>query len=79
MIPKNTFILIVLTLLLASCGSRTKIEAIKLATGAVESTVTTINSGTVEAQNQAELAFGTVGRIMATDTTGAGIAAGDGI
>lgn len=34
-----------------------------MATGPVESTVTTINSGTVEAQSQAALAFGTVGRI----------------
>ena len=48
---------------LTSCSSKPKVEAIKMATGAVESTVTTINSGTVEAQNQAELAFGTVGRI----------------
>jgi RND family efflux transporter MFP subunit len=34
-----------------------------MATGSVESTVTTINSGTVEAQSQAELAFGSIGRI----------------
>lgn len=48
---------------LVSCGDKPKVDAIKLATGSVESTVTTINSGTVEAQSQAELAFGTVGRI----------------
>ncbi|MGZ3790003.1 MAG: efflux RND transporter periplasmic adaptor subunit [Bacteriovorax sp.] len=50
-------------LALASCGNKPKVDALKLATGSVESTVTTINSGTVEAQSQAELAFGTVGRI----------------
>lgn len=55
------FITIFLTL--TACSDKPKIDAIKLATGAVESTVTTINSGTVEAQSQAELAFGTVGRI----------------
>ena len=49
--------------LLVSCSSKPKVEAIKMTTGLVESTVTTINSGTVEAQFQAELAFGTVGRI----------------
>lgn len=47
----------------AACSDRPKVQAIKMATGSVESTVTTINSGTVEAQFQAELAFGTVGRI----------------
>jgi RND family efflux transporter MFP subunit len=56
--------LFTLTLLfLFACGDKPKVDAIKLATGPVESTVTTINSGTVEAQFQAELAFGTVGRI----------------
>lgn len=54
---------ILLSLLFVSCGDKPKVEAIRLATGSVESTVTTINSGTVEAQSQAELAFGTVGRI----------------
>jgi RND family efflux transporter MFP subunit len=61
---KNFSLLILFsTLLLSSCGDKPKVEAIRLATGTVESTVTTINSGTVEAQSQAELAFGTVGRI----------------
>lgn len=62
MISKITLI-VLLSLCLTACGSKPKVEAIRLATGSVESTVTTINSGTVEAQNQAELAFGTVGRI----------------
>lgn len=55
--------LVVLSLSFASCSSKPKVSAIKMAKGPVESTVTTINSGTVEAKNQAELAFGTVGRI----------------
>ena len=50
-------------ILLTSCSAKPKVDALKLAIGAVESTVTTINSGTVEAGSQAELAFGTVGRI----------------
>ncbi len=49
--------------MLTSCSSKPKIESIKMVKGTVESTVTTINSGTVEAKSQAELAFGTVGRI----------------
>ena len=64
MIPKIHFLfLIFFILILSSCSKKEKIEAIKIATGPVESTVTTINSGTVEAQSQAELAFGTIGRI----------------
>lgn len=68
MIRKNSSFLVMLlamlfSLSLISCSGKPKVEAIRLATGSVESTVTTINSGTVEAKNQAELAFGTVGRI----------------
>lgn len=55
--------LLLITLSFSACGKKPKVEAIKMATGPVESTVTTINSGTVEAQSQAALAFGTVGRI----------------
>ncbi len=60
---KNIVSLLVLTLLLASCGSKVEVTGIKLGKGTVESTVTTTNSGTVEAKQQAELAFGTPGRI----------------
>lgn len=64
MISKKQFSLIIILLLtLTACSSKPEIDAIKMAIGSVESTVTTINSGTVEAQSQAELAFGTVGRI----------------
>jgi len=59
----KSFLITTLLFVLVSCGNKTKVEGIKLGTGTVESTVTTINSGTVEAQSQAELAFGTVGRI----------------
>ncbi len=59
---KNSLLIIPL-ILLAACGPKVEIKAIKLGTGVVESTVTTTNSGTVEAKNQAELAFGTPGRI----------------
>lgn len=64
MISTKTFYIITFFLLFVSaCSSKPKVDAIKIATGTVESTVTTINSGTVEAEFQAELAFGTVGRI----------------
>lgn len=63
MIKNYSILLLILMSGLSACSSKPKIEAIKLGTGSVESTVTTINSGTVEAKNQAELAFGTVGRI----------------
>ncbi len=46
-----------------SCAPKVEVSAIKLAKGLVESTVTTTSSGTVEAREQAELAFGTPGRI----------------
>lgn len=62
-ISTQSLLLLTSVFVFASCGDKPKVDAIKLATGSVESTVTTINSGTVEAQSQAELAFGTVGRI----------------
>lgn len=59
---KNIALLLSLVIF-ASCGSKVEVTAIKLGKGTVESTVTTTNSGTVEAKEQAELAFGTPGRI----------------
>jgi RND family efflux transporter MFP subunit len=56
----NLFTLLVL---FVSCSKKIKIESIVLTKGPVESTVTTINSGTIEAKAQAQLAFGTIGRI----------------
>ncbi len=52
-----------LLILIAACGPKVEVKTIKLSKGTVESTVTTTNSGTVEAKQQAELAFGTPGRI----------------
>lgn len=60
---KQFFTLAFILICFTACSDKPKVDAIKLATGAVESTVTTINSGTVEAQSQAALAFGAVGRI----------------
>jgi len=51
------------TLFISACSSKVDVEAIKVTTGSVQSTVSTINSGTIEAKKQAMLAFGTVGRI----------------
>ncbi len=56
-------VLVFIALAFGACSDKPKVDAIKMEKGSVESTVTTINSGTVEAQSQAELAFGTVGRI----------------
>ena len=60
---KTNFLIITFLITIVSCGSKVEVTAIKTATGLVESTVTTTNSGTVEAKDQAELAFGTQGRI----------------
>lgn len=61
---KNSLIILYSFLtLLISCGSKVEVSAIKVKSGTVESTVTTTSSGTVEAKDQAELAFGTPGRI----------------
>lgn len=61
---KNSLIILYSFLaLLISCGSKVEVSAIKVKNGTVESTVTTTSSGTVEAKDQAELAFGTPGRI----------------
>lgn len=58
----NFYTLIIL-IILTSCSKAVKVFVIHPKVGTAESTVTTINSGTVEAKHQAELAFGTVGRI----------------
>lgn len=59
---KKIVYVLVLTLIV-SCGGKVEVTGIKIGKGQVESTVTTTNSGTVEAKEQAELAFGTPGRI----------------
>ena len=76
---KNFYPLFLVILLpLVACAPKVNIEAIKLAQGTVESTVTTTNSGTVEAFQQAELAFGTAGRISKIYvSSGSEVKAGD--
>lgn len=56
--------LLVFYIFATSCSKKISVDAIKVTNGFVESTVNTINSGTVNATRQAELAFGTVGRIQ---------------
>jgi RND family efflux transporter MFP subunit len=48
---------------LFSCAKAVKVSAVHPRRGTAEQTVSTINSGTVEAKHQAELAFGAAGRI----------------
>jgi multidrug efflux pump subunit AcrA (membrane-fusion protein) len=57
------FIIFLFLLNLVACSGENKIFVIHPKIGTTELTVSTINSGTVEAKHQAELAFGTVGRI----------------
>jgi HlyD family secretion protein len=59
---KKLFIIFTLVSTL-SCSKKISVETVTVSKGFVETTVSTINSGTVEAKRQAELAFGTVGRI----------------
>ncbi len=54
---------LLLVLSLTACTKRAKLKGVKAAHADVESTVTTINSGTVDAEQQAILGFGTPGRV----------------
>jgi HlyD family secretion protein len=70
-------LLLILFTLLSSCSKPVKVFVIHPKRGTTEQTVTTINSGTVEAKHQAELSFGTVGRVAKIHTSiGAIIATG---
>jgi len=51
--------------LLSGCGEKPSLVAATVARGKVESVVSSVNSGTVRAEQQAELAFGAVGRVQA--------------
>jgi len=63
--------------LLSACSKGVKVSVIHPKKGTTEYTVSTINSGTVEAKHQAELAFGAVGRISKIHSTvGAIVSAG---
>ncbi len=59
----KVIILQVLTLFFSSCTPKLNLKAIRVARTAVESTVTTTSSGTVEASQQAVLGFSMAGRI----------------
>lgn len=56
-------LLLPLLLLLSACTKTPKLKAIHPAEASVETTVTTISSGTVEAENMATLGFGVSGRV----------------
>lgn len=47
----------------SACAKRTEVEVVPVRRGDVEATVTGVNSGTVRAEQLAELAFGAVGRV----------------
>lgn len=49
--------------LFAGCSKTPEIKAVKALKGSVESTVSSVNAGTVRAEQVAELAFGAVGRV----------------
>jgi HlyD family secretion protein len=48
---------------LSACGKKPEVSVVSLSRGTVEETVTGVTSGTVEAEQIAELAFGAVGRV----------------
>lgn len=49
--------------LFAGCSKSPEIKAVRAIKGSVESTVSSVNAGTVRAEQVAELAFGAVGRV----------------
>ena len=51
------------TLFFAGCRSKPEVPGVTVSRGSVEATVTGVNSGTVKAEQIAELAFGAVGRV----------------
>lgn len=57
-------ILIILIVLLTACGSTPTTKSAKATKTSVEATVTSVNSGTVKAEQVAELAFGAMGRVQ---------------
>lgn len=63
------YFLVLQFLFLFSCAKAIKLSVIHPKKGNAEQTVSTINSGTVEAKHQAELAFGTIGRIAKIHST----------
>ena len=62
-IARCLFLFIVAAAALAGCRKPPMLRGVKAAPGRVEATVTSLNSGTVRAEQVAELAFGAVGRV----------------
>lgn len=60
------FIILMTTI---SCSKKIKVDTVTAINSYVESTVSTISSGTVEAKKQSELAFGSIGRIAIVRAT----------
>ncbi len=65
----HNFLLMITPILFMACSSKIEVDAIKVTHGTVSQTVSTINSGTIEAKKQAVLAFGTIGRIAKIHVT----------
>lgn len=59
----RTLLLCLIILACPACAKKTEVEVVKVQRGSVEATVTGVNSGTVRAEQLAELAFGAVGRV----------------
>ncbi len=57
-----------LLLLLIGCSKTPEVKGVGAAIMSVELTVSSVNSGTVTAEHEAELAFGTVGRVKSLNT-----------
>lgn len=61
--------ILLFTILFSACSPKIKVSVVHPKRGTTEYTVSTINSGTVEAKHQAELAFGAAGRIYKIHST----------
>lgn len=55
--------LVSISIAVSGCGEKPELVGEVIALGSVESVVSSVNSGTVRAEQQAELAFGAVGRV----------------
>ncbi len=65
----KTISLYLICVFIQSCSNKIEVNHHKVSKQTVEKTVSTINSGTIEAQKEAELSFGTIGRISKTHTS----------
>lgn len=60
---RGSLMLLLCVVPLLACGERAEVSVATVAKGSVEATVSSVNSGTTEAEQIAELAFGSVGRV----------------